>query len=87
VGTAFTGYLSTTNFEAQWIAAQAKDGINSIGAGGFFTVTDPARMLLWHIVVLPFAIAIIVVWHVILVRRRGIVPPIGADDPKKGAKK
>ncbi len=83
VGTAFTGYLSTTNFESQWIAAEAKDGINSIGVGGFFNVTDPARMLLWHIVVLPFGLAILIVWHIILVRRRGIVPPIGAKEAGK----
>ncbi len=83
VGTAFTGYLSTTNFESQWIAAQAKDGINSIGVGGFFNVLDPARMLLWHIVVLPFGLAILILAHVILVRRRGIVPPIGAKEPTK----
>jgi hypothetical protein len=80
VGTAFTGYLSTTNFESEWIAAQAKDGINSIGVGGFFNVLDPARMLLWHIVVLPFGLAIFIGWHVLMVRRRGVVPPIGAKE-------
>jgi ubiquinol-cytochrome c reductase cytochrome b subunit len=30
IGTAFTGYLSMTNFSAQWIAAQGKDALNSI---------------------------------------------------------
>ena len=27
IGTAFTGYLSQTNFDAQWISTQAKDGV------------------------------------------------------------
>lgn len=80
IGTAFTGYLSTSNFESEWIAAQAKDGINSIGAGGFFNVLDPSRMLLWHIVVLPFGLAIFIGWHILMVRRRGVVPPIGAKE-------
>ncbi len=29
----FTGYLVQTNFDSQWIASEAKDGINSIGVG------------------------------------------------------
>jgi quinol-cytochrome oxidoreductase complex cytochrome b subunit len=83
VGTAFTGYLTTTNFESQWISAEAKDGLNSIGIGGFFNALNPARMELWHVILLPVVIGVIVLWHIILVRRRGIVPPIGAKEPKK----
>jgi len=83
VGAAFTGYLTTTNFESQWVAAEAKDGINSIGVGGIVNVLDPARILLWHIVLVPLAIGVIVGTHIVLVRRRGIVPPIGAKEPKK----
>ena len=33
IGTAFTGYLSQSNFDAQWISTQAKDGLNSVGIG------------------------------------------------------
>src|SRR5450759_4780761 len=33
VGAAFSGYLSQQNFDSQWISTQAKDGINSTGAG------------------------------------------------------
>src|SRR4029079_16738716 len=33
IGTAFTGYLSQSNFDAQWISAEAKDGLNSVGIG------------------------------------------------------
>jgi len=35
---AFTGYLSQTNLDSQWIAVSAKDMFNSVGVGGFFNV-------------------------------------------------
>ena len=81
IGTAFTGYLSQGNFASQWIGAEGKDGINSIGVGAFFNVLNPGQMLLWHVVLLPFAVGAITVMHVILVRRHGVVPPIDAADP------
>ena len=76
IGTAFTGYLSQSNFDAQWISTQAKDGLNSVGIGAFFNVLNPSQMLLWHVVLLPLVIGVLVVLHVILVRRHGIVPPL-----------
>ena len=78
IGTAFTGYLSQSNFDSQWISGQAKDGLNSVGIGAFFNVLNPGQMLLWHVVLLPLVIGLIVVLHVVLVRRHGIVPPIDA---------
>jgi quinol-cytochrome oxidoreductase complex cytochrome b subunit len=75
VGAAFTGYLSQQNFDAQWISTQAKDGINSTGAGAFFNVLNFGQMLMWHIVLLPIGVVLIAGLHVLLVRRRGIVPP------------
>ena len=33
-------------------------------------------MLMWHIVLLPAVVGIIVVLHILMVRRRGVVPPI-----------
>ena len=80
IGTAFTGYLSQSNFDSQWISAEAKDGINSIGVGAWFNVLNPGQMLLWHVVLLPLAIGLITVLHVVLVRRHGVVPPIDARD-------
>ena len=53
VGAAFTGYLSQQDFDSQWISTQAKDGINSTGAGAIFNVTNFGQMLMWHIVLLP----------------------------------
>jgi ubiquinol-cytochrome c reductase cytochrome b subunit len=77
IATAFTGYVVQTNFDSQWISTQAKDGINATGAGAFWNVLNLGQMLLWHIMLLPLGVGIIVVLHVILVRLRGVVPPIG----------
>jgi len=82
IGTAFTGYLTQSNFDSQWISGEAKDGINSIGVGGFFNVLNPGQMLLWHVTLLPLAVGAIVVMHVVLVRRHGVVPPL--DDEREG---
>ena len=79
IGTAFTGYVSQTNFDSQWIATQAKDGINSTGAGAYFNVLDLGQMLRWHITLLPLAAIALTGLHVILVRKRGVVPPF-ADE-------
>ena len=75
VGAAFTGYLSQQNFDSQWISTQAKDGINATGAGAIFNVTNFGQMLMWHIVLLPLAVVVLVGIHVLLVRLRGVVPP------------
>ena len=79
IGTAFTGYLSQTNFDSQWIGAEGKDGINSIGVGAWFNVLNPGQMLLWHVVLLPLAVGAVVVLHIVLVRRLGVVPPLDAE--------
>jgi quinol-cytochrome oxidoreductase complex cytochrome b subunit len=75
VGAAFTGYLSQQNFDSQWISTQAKDGINSTGAGAIFNVTNFGQMLMWHIMLLPLVVVVLVGVHILLVRRRGVVPP------------
>ena len=81
IGTAFTGYLSQSNFDSQWISTQAKDGLNAVGIGAYFNVLNPGQMLLWHVVLLPFVIGVLIVVHVILVRRHGVVPPFDAVPP------
>ena len=78
IGTAFTGYLSQSNFDSQWISTQAKDGLNSVGIGAVFNVLDTGQMLLWHVMLLPLVIGVLIVLHVILVRRHGVVPPFDA---------
>ena len=81
IATAFTGYLSQQNFDSEWIGTQAKDGINSIGAGAFWNVLNFGQMLMWHIVLLPLVVGVVVGVHVLMVRRRGVVPPFADDAP------
>jgi ubiquinol-cytochrome c reductase cytochrome b subunit len=76
VGCAFTGYLVQSNFDAQWISTQAKDGMNSVGIGAWFNVLDYGQMLLFHVLLLPLTLALLIGVHILLVRRRGVVPPL-----------
>jgi ubiquinol-cytochrome c reductase cytochrome b subunit len=73
--TAFTGYVSQTNFDSQWISTQAKDGINATGGGAFFNVLNLGQMLMWHIVLLPIGAVALTALHILLVRVKGVVPP------------
>jgi len=82
IGTAFTGFLVQSNFESQWIAFEAKDGLNAVGVGPWFNVANAGQMLLLHVCLLPVVVGVIVVWHVLLVRKHGVVPPIPLEhDP------
>jgi ubiquinol-cytochrome c reductase cytochrome b subunit len=72
---ALTGYVSQQNFDAQWISTQAKDAINSAGIGAFFNVLNFGQMYSYHVFLLPLAVVAIVVAHILLVRKHGIVPP------------
>jgi quinol-cytochrome oxidoreductase complex cytochrome b subunit len=76
IATAFTGYLSQQNLDSQWIGTQAKDGLNASGIGAFFNVLNYGQMLLWHVVLLPLVVALLVGGHILLVRRRGVCPPL-----------
>ena len=53
---AFTGYVSQQNFDAQWISTQAKDGLNAVGVGAFFNVTNFGQMYSYHVLLLPAAV-------------------------------
>ena len=48
--------------------------------GGWFNVLNPGQMLMWHIVLLPLAVGVIAVMHIVLVRRHGVVPPLGDEE-------
>jgi hypothetical protein len=80
IATAFTGYLIQSNFDSQWISTQAKDGLNSVGIGAWFNVLDYGQMLLFHVILFPLVLGFLVIWHVLLVRRRGVVPPFAEND-------
>jgi Cytochrome b(N-terminal)/b6/petB len=72
---ALTGYVSQQDFDAQWIATQAKDAMNSIGVGAFFNLTNFGQMYSYHVLLLPVAVVLLAGAHVLLVRRNGVVPP------------
>jgi ubiquinol-cytochrome c reductase cytochrome b subunit len=74
VPAALTGYLSQQNLDAQWLAANAKDGLNAIGADAFFNVTNFGQMYSYHVLVVPLAVTALVAAHVLLVRRHGLTP-------------
>jgi len=76
---AFTGYLSQQNFAAQYIAMNAKDAVNSTGVGGFFNVLNFGQMYGLHVMLLPIAIIVLVVLHIVQVRMKGVVRPIGHE--------
>jgi quinol-cytochrome oxidoreductase complex cytochrome b subunit len=81
----FTGYVSQTNFDSQWIAFEAKDGLNSGGIGAYFNTMNFGQALTVHIVLLPLALVLLVALHVLLVRVHGVVPPIDANAEHLGA--
>jgi ubiquinol-cytochrome c reductase cytochrome b subunit len=72
---ALTGYVSQQNFDAQWISTQAKDAMNATGIGAFFNLLNFGQMYSYHILLLPAAVVALVVAHVLLVRKHGVVPP------------
>ena len=69
-----------TNFDSQWIAFEGKDALNAVGIGAWFTVANFGQIFMWHITLLPLAVAAIVALHVILVRAHGVVPPLEAAE-------
>jgi ubiquinol-cytochrome c reductase cytochrome b subunit len=77
---ALTGYVSQQNFDSQWISTQAKDAMNATGIGAFFNLLNFGQMYSWHVLLLPVAVVGVVVAHVLLVRKHGVVPPFRLED-------
>jgi len=82
---AFTGYLSQTNFDSQWIAFEAKDAMNAGGIGAFFNTMNFGQALMLHIVFVPLVLVMIIAIHIVMVRLRGVVHPIDADPAHLGS--
>ena len=78
--TAFTGFLMMTNWDSQWVGQQAKDAFNALGLGAIWNVMDSGQQFTMHVVVTVWLLIFVVVVHLALVRRRGVVPPPGAED-------
>ncbi len=81
---AFTGYLSQTNFDSQWIAFESKDAMNAGGIGAFFNAMNFGQTLMLHIVFVPLVLVAIVALHILMVRLRGVAHPIDADPEHLG---
>jgi quinol-cytochrome oxidoreductase complex cytochrome b subunit len=79
--TAFTGYIAQQNFDAQWIGVNAKDAINASGIGAFFNPLNFGQMYGLHVMLLPIAVTLLVILHVVQVRMRGVVRPLGDQIP------
>ena len=75
---AFTGYLSQTNFDSQWIAFESKDAFNASGIGSLVNPMNFGQALMLHIVLIPLVLVAIVGVHILMVRVRGVVHPINA---------
>ena len=56
----FTGYVAQQNFDAQWIAINAKDAMNAVGVGAFFNVLNFGQMYGLHILFFPIAVGTLV---------------------------
>ncbi|MCL4473319.1 MAG: cytochrome b N-terminal domain-containing protein [Actinobacteria bacterium] len=80
VVTAFTGYASIQDFEAQWITTQGKDAINSTGAGPLFNLLNPGQIITMHVVIFPLIVGVIVGVHLLWVRKNGIAAPYDARE-------
>ncbi|AWB10336.1 ubiquinol-cytochrome c reductase cytochrome b subunit [Thermodesulfobium acidiphilum] len=72
----FTGYLSQTNWDSQWIAVQSKDLLNAMGIGGFFDPMNTAQVFGFHILVVPLVLIVLILIHLFLVRSEGPIKPL-----------
>jgi len=77
--TSFTGFLMMTNWDSQWIAQQAKDAFNALGIGALWNVMNAGQQFTLHVVLTVVLLLLVVTVHLGLVRRRGVVPPPGAE--------
>ncbi len=80
VVTAFTGYSSLQDVEAQWLTTQGKDAINSTGMGALFNIMNPGQMITMHVVLFPALLITVVGIHLLWVRKHGITPPYDARE-------
>ncbi len=89
--TGLTGYTVQSNYAAQYIGQQAKDALNPTGLGYVLNVMSFDNSIGWHMVLLPLLVALLVVAHLLWVRRHGVVAPFppdgftwqGAADPRR----
>ncbi len=74
----FTGYLSASNWSAQWHSVEAKDAMNAMGVGGFFFTTNYSQVPTLHVAVFPAVVVVLVVIHILFIRHESPVKPYPA---------
>ena len=81
IGTAFTGYLVQTNFDSQWISSRGQ-GRPQLRRHRRLVQRPRPRpdAALARRACCRWSSGAIVVWHVLLVRRHGVVPPLDARE-------
>ena len=57
--------------------------MNGGGIGAFFNVLNFGQMYGLHIMLLPVLVTFLVVWHIVMVRMRGVVKPIDPEGVSK----
>ncbi len=67
-----------TNFDSQWISFEAKDGLNAVGIGAWFNVTNLGQRCSSTSACCRSSSVSSSSAHVLLVRKHGVVPPIDA---------
>jgi ubiquinol-cytochrome c reductase cytochrome b subunit len=54
--------------------------MNSAGVGSFFNLLNFGQMYSYHVLLLPAVVVAIVIAHVLLVRKHGVVPPFALEE-------
>ncbi len=73
---AFTGILMEGGFFAQWNQVQSKDAFNSLGLSGIFNTLNNGQLYGLHVSAIPAALILLLIIHIILIRQKGVVPPV-----------
>ncbi len=58
--------------------------MNAVGIGAFFNLLNFGQMYSIHVAIMPLVIGGLIGVHLILVRRRGLVPPLADDTAAAG---
>ena len=58
-----------------------------MGIGAFFNTLNTGQAILLHVALLPLVVGVITVVHILMVRKKGVVPPIDNDATLNGGLK
>jgi ubiquinol-cytochrome c reductase cytochrome b subunit len=55
--------------------------MSAAGIGAFFNLLNFGQMYSYHVLLLPAAVVALVIGHILLVRKHGVVPPFKLPAP------